>query len=279
MTGYPAPDIVLDVNLRNPGQFFACCGVLELASRMWPGSEAWFVAENGAATFRAVTGSGSNDPLGEIVDHLLAEGPTVQFAKDHEDYSPDRKPVILRAPFDLRLDWWLDSYRGGDKSELKVWAGKQTPEQNFRFLKQTWSEIVAGMEQSSSARRNMLGQRRPIVIDGRPKAARFGVDPSASWEAQDVGFSPDEQGYGVAASPATEILAAIGLQRCRPVRDEASRGRWFVYHVWADPIQINVAQAAVAGVGRAVEANTFRVVMRNSQYGNFGWAKRWEQKR
>jgi CRISPR-associated protein Csx14 len=38
----PDPDLTLAVTPRNPGQFFACCGVLELASRLWPGSEGWF---------------------------------------------------------------------------------------------------------------------------------------------------------------------------------------------------------------------------------------------
>src|SRR6476646_1225323 len=32
--------VVMD--LTNPGQFFACCGLLELADRLWPGAEGWF---------------------------------------------------------------------------------------------------------------------------------------------------------------------------------------------------------------------------------------------
>jgi hypothetical protein len=30
------------VDLTNPGQFFACCGLLEFADRLWPGAEGWF---------------------------------------------------------------------------------------------------------------------------------------------------------------------------------------------------------------------------------------------
>ena len=30
------------VDPTNPGQFFACCGLLELADRLWPGAEGWF---------------------------------------------------------------------------------------------------------------------------------------------------------------------------------------------------------------------------------------------
>ena len=36
----------MTVDPTNPGQFFACCGLLELADRLWPGAEGWF-AENG----------------------------------------------------------------------------------------------------------------------------------------------------------------------------------------------------------------------------------------
>lgn len=30
---------------RNPGQFFACCGLLELAHRLWPGATGWFAQD------------------------------------------------------------------------------------------------------------------------------------------------------------------------------------------------------------------------------------------
>lgn len=38
----PNPSITVAVDPTNPGQFFACCGLLELADRLWPGAEGWF---------------------------------------------------------------------------------------------------------------------------------------------------------------------------------------------------------------------------------------------
>jgi hypothetical protein len=38
----PDPSICVNVDVTNPGQFFACCGFLELAGRLWPGAEGWF---------------------------------------------------------------------------------------------------------------------------------------------------------------------------------------------------------------------------------------------
>ena len=33
------PNITVNVDVANPGQFFACCGLLELADRLWPRAE------------------------------------------------------------------------------------------------------------------------------------------------------------------------------------------------------------------------------------------------
>ena len=33
---YPEPSITVNVDVTNPGQFLACCGLLELADRLWP---------------------------------------------------------------------------------------------------------------------------------------------------------------------------------------------------------------------------------------------------
>jgi len=37
-----APSFSVSVDVTNSGQFFACCGILELAHRLWPGAEGWF---------------------------------------------------------------------------------------------------------------------------------------------------------------------------------------------------------------------------------------------
>ncbi len=261
-TDHPLPDITLDVDLRNPGQFFACCGLLELASRLWPGSEGWFVGEGSRAAFHIATYSGHNDPLGRIVRELCDPDEFVAIAEEEgvEKIQADRQPVVL-LPFGLRLDWWLDAYGDSDKSELKVWAGRQTPERNMNGLRGVWRKNV----ERTPADVQLYSQRWPVT-------GRFGFDPSASWEALDVGFSPDEQDIPVLTSPATEILAAIGLQRCRPLPVEGKR-RWFAYHVWQEPLDITVAPAVMAGVGGVACAFEFPVVMRSAQYGTFGWAK------
>jgi CRISPR-associated protein Csx14 len=261
----PPSDITLDLNLRNPGQFFACCGVLELANQLWPGSEGWFAGQGSRGTFNVATHSGHNDPLSEIVRELCDAEDLVAIAPDDgvEDLQADRQPIDL-LPFRLRLDWWLDSYSGADKSELKVWAGQQTPVRNINGLRQAWRDI------RSRASEECLSHQ--FFRERWPMKGRFGFDPSASWEALDVGFSPDEQDIPVQTSPATEILAAIGLQRCRPAPIERKR-RWFSYRPWETPLDIIVVPVAIVGAGQPGAGYEFPVVMRNAQYGSFGWAK------
>ena len=38
----PIPSIRVKVDVTNPGQFFACCGLLELADRLWKINEKWW---------------------------------------------------------------------------------------------------------------------------------------------------------------------------------------------------------------------------------------------
>jgi CRISPR-associated protein Csx14 len=259
----PLPDITIDVNLRNPGQFFACCGLLELTSRLWPESEGWFSGDSSRAAFHVATGSGHNDPLSEIVNILSRPEDLVEIPADEgiDKIKADRQPVIL-LPFKLRLDWWLDSYGTGDKSELKVWAGQQTPKRNLNSLRVAWQTIRAQTSEGSPS---------ALLRERAPTTGRFGFDPSASWEALDVGFSPDEQNLPVQTSPATEILAVVGLQRCRPTLVQDKRRR-FSYWPWQTPIGIVTAPVAVIGAIGSRSGYEFPVVMRNAQYGSFGWS-------
>lgn len=41
------PNLTIKVDVTNPGQFFACCGLFELAHRLWPGVEAYFDGKEG----------------------------------------------------------------------------------------------------------------------------------------------------------------------------------------------------------------------------------------
>jgi CRISPR-associated protein Csx14 len=100
---------------------------------------------------------------------------------------------------------------------------------------------------------------------------RFGFDPSPAWNALDVGFSLNEQGVEVESSPATELLAAVGLQRFRPVMNENRDG--LDYFTWHSPLPPLVAAAAMAGAIRDRRALRYRAsVTTRGQYAALGFA-------
>ncbi len=199
----PEPTIRVNVDVTNPGQFFACCGLLELADRLWPGAEGWF-QENQFC----IAASGS---LSEIIHGLKDCQPCVCS----DEGEPSINPVKIEK-FNLKLNWWLrDDWsrfrdkpkekRGGlMKSELKFWAGNQSSGQLVR-------KLLSELPNPTSTKELDYFEPSKCI------SSRFGLDSGPAWTALDAGFSINEHPIGVKASAAVELLAAIGLQRCRPV--------------------------------------------------------------
>jgi hypothetical protein len=93
----------------NPGQYFAACGLFELADRRWRGAEAWFDRDE----FHIGPVNGTLTDLLEV----LGKAELAQVDEEGDLSSP----IEVGAPFNLRLDWWTDEQAGG--KQLKVWAG------------------------------------------------------------------------------------------------------------------------------------------------------------
>src|SRR5713101_7923646 len=100
--------IRINVDPTNPGQFFACCGLLELAYRLRPGAEGWFEGKS-----FCISGGGE---LAELIRGVIS----AEFAQLDPD-DDTGSPIEIRSPFrPFRLDWWQDDRAGG--KDLKVWA-------------------------------------------------------------------------------------------------------------------------------------------------------------
>src|SRR3990172_7193974 len=99
MTDNPQPSITVNVDVSNPGQFFACCGLFELADRLWPGAEGGFDGQS----FCLLT-----DDRTKTLSDLLAEAREMTFpvgneAEDDKGESDDKNddlPVEL-----IELKW------------------------------------------------------------------------------------------------------------------------------------------------------------------------------
>jgi CRISPR-associated protein Csb3 len=139
---YPEPNITVNVDITNPGQFFACCGLLELADRLWPGAEGWF---NAVGSEFHIASEGELDELvnafkiADISSSLSINqrkrlATLLSVAKSSlttEDLDEKKQlqaawraeRLCVSPPFSLWLDWWRDDH--GNRTELKTWAAKQ----------------------------------------------------------------------------------------------------------------------------------------------------------
>lgn len=208
--------ICLDVDLTNPGQFFGCCGVFELAQRLWPHATAYF-----EGTQLVV----SDGDLKELVAKT-AQTPLEVLEPANQTSSALR----LAGPFDLRIDWWKVE-RG-----LKTWAGRMSVDRIATNLQRdlpntlsngffNYGHVVVGTD----------GKKvEPYYFDGRRGAAALPLD---------VGFSSDALSLETVAFSATEFFTLLGLQRFRPSEVKL---RVYRYRAWRVPLPVTLAALAAA---------------------------------
>ena len=229
----------LAIDPTNPGQFFACCGLLELADRLWPdkGAAGWF--EGGEFCMCA---PGTLDELWRAI---------VSVELEQLDPSDDMaSPMRLSNPFDFILDWWKDDETGG--RSLKVWAGSM---RSVRIAQAMKAAVV------DAAERERPLDYAAIVYDPykpRDKVEPFYYDSRRGWNAQpiDIGFSPNALDMKTTAYPAVEFLCVVGLQRFRP--RPTSKRRVFDYSLWHAPLTPMLAAAAAAGVKPMADGTGYR---------------------
>lgn len=210
------PNITIPVDLTNPGQFFACCGLLELADRLWPGAEGWFQQ----MSFQIKT---SDHP--HTLQELLRETQRLQFDvgddDDSEDTENDKEESGSVQPIELRwsndkyailLDWWSDK-------GIKPWAGSMKERVILRAM---LSAIDPTKPEPFNDLRRVQYQSPKVGKNGKLKKPQkkepFYFDPRRGNKAHplDCGFSPDTQKMEAECCPALEALCFVGLQRARP---------------------------------------------------------------
>jgi hypothetical protein len=223
------PTLCVNVDPTNPGQFFACCGLLEVADRLWDGAEAWFAR----GQFHLAT----RGPFPELI-RTVAAAELVQLDPD-DDASSAIGIMLAHRP--LRLDWWLDERAGG--KDLKVWAGTMKSVRIARGM-----QHALGDARFHGADLFDVGQVTYDPLDPEKKVEPFYFDarrgPNA--HSRDVGFSPNDLQMTTTAFPAVEFFCLLGLQRALPAR--TGQPRVFEYYTWAVPLPPGLIPAAVCGL-------------------------------
>jgi hypothetical protein len=224
-------DICVPADLSNPGQFFACCGLLELADRLWPSAAGWFDLGGPGTVFRIATRPDAS------LEDLLACARSVEFDVRGEEGGDDDgggpiEPIVVRSPIKLVLDWWSDK-------SIKPWAGSM----NERLI------LGAMLRAIDTTKPDPFNDFR-VVRDPKTRKKRepfyFDCRRGSNAHPLDSGFSPDTQEMESDCCPAVEALCFIGLQRARPVptgRPNQSR-----YTVWTDRLPANAIAPVVCGL-------------------------------
>lgn len=218
------PTIRVQVDPTNPGQFFACCGLFEIASRLCRSSEGWFESEQ----FTLACAVSLKEILRVVRDARLV-------SVDPE--TPTTSPLLFPSPIGLCLDWWLDTRAGG--STFKTWAGQQK-------VVSIASAMQAAIDNEALDEHSLLNTSA-VLYDGEgSKVEPFYLDArrAAQSHSLDVGFSPDAQKMLMPVFAAVEFLCLIGLQRFRP--RYIRKVDHFEYCAWSVPLSVSVASAAAA---------------------------------
>lgn len=258
----------LAADVTNPGQFFACCGLLELADRHWSGADGWF--EPGAFCLAA-----HDVGVAPRLSDLVGAAAAASFGKCRDEDEDTVAPLRLGAPFDLRLDWWLDDRSGG--SQFKTWAGQQKV---VRIAGAMHATLPADDVDPAA-----LLQRAAVMFDpAEPKKTvePFYLDARRASQAHsvDIGFSPDAQNFAMPVYAAVEFFCLVGLQRFRPA---ANADRTFSYWTWSRATPLSPLTAAAVASGGASLPGTaeyrFRLLYRTKYLKGFLPAQLWRSAR
>lgn len=299
------PTFSVNVELTNPGHFFACCGLLELAGRLWTSAEGWFDTRNSQFLLSAE----SHDDDMRILLQRLARCPITGLTPDEqvERQSLDEKRRSLRKekkelseseenrrmelgvrarkgdvtiglPFHLTLNWWQTE--SDDDVTPKTWAGLQEIHKVARAAQDAMiriedSEALLEFNCVLRTPREYRKEKTESAESAKP-VEPFYFDARRFAHALDTGWSLDTQDAETVAYPAVELLALIGIQRFRPLPVEFTRS--FEYSAWSAPLPATVASAVTSGAVSFSSIERFRFDLRfrddQKRYKAFGFATR-----
>ncbi len=265
----------IPVDVTNPGQFYACCGLLELATMADSEATAWF-GDDGFIV------SAATDPRELSEDAELAidmrrhdldrmaelrqikgirkrgkKDPTLGELKEFDAAEREAAVWITADQKKINIGWW----RHGPSGEVKTWAGGQV--------------TVGAVQAMQKAALPLLHAETPFDEAARVAAKPFYFDCRSGGDAVDQGFSADQvKNVVVLAYPVVEFLAFIGLNRFRPGGHER---RVKYYATWTTPLPATLAAPAATGLLPAFAADAYRYRLHprdaSFRYKSFGRAE------
>jgi CRISPR-associated protein Csb3 len=239
-------DASIPVDLFNPGQVFACLGLVEALLQLGRPAEGAFDWSDAAQTRFLVRTPGDTSPVALVVEFLaqaevFAEapsgmtwdaewkttwGPPPRLMPRNQGYpfalptSPATLACALqRGPDRVQIDYWGDATQ---RDNVKLWGG-------------------AGGYPGAALARDALALARPGLVAATadpfavsaPQSSSFRLDWRRDYIPIDAGFSLNDHGDGMSTVgfPLVELLGAVGLSHARPGRTSRRDKLDYVYAV------------------------------------------------
>lgn len=236
----------------NPGQFYACCALIDLFDLSGARVQSRFeVSDDHPRTAEFALLSEQQIDLSLLLGELRAASFEVV---NHAEKAV--KPIRLRlARGEILLDWWFDPFRSKTVS-IKCWAGQVTTE---RLI----AELLPVIDPTANALN--------LFQIPRMMKTRFGVDPRSAWNSLDLGYSPNEHNQDATTYPLVELLGAIGLQGFRPKSDIRSSVGYSAWKNWLPRVPARRA-ATIGWPGLSCSSYQFSIEKRGQSYKFFTFA-------
>lgn len=233
------------VDLFNPGQVFACLGLLEAADVLCGDAEACFDWSNASDVRFRLRANGPESPVERVMRFLdqaearaeVVEGsPNIEAWKDAWGPSPTVVPKATGYPFpDPRSPATLVCalVAGDHRLTLDHW-GDETGRDNVKFWAGAGGYPGAGLAKDALALvrgRAARAAADPFALSA-PQSSSFRLDWRRDYVPIDAGFSVNAHGdMQTQGFPLVELLAALGLSHARPRRPNRRDKLVYVYAV------------------------------------------------
>jgi CRISPR-associated protein Csx14 len=266
-------EATIPVDLRNPGQVFACLGLMEAGEILCGPVEGSFGYRHGETnTAFSLAVADTEDPIERVLaflttaeveaeapkgsDLLLAKWNLSCHAREDPIFpaptpdSPATLPVFLCAEGRrIPIEYWLDDGR----DNVKFWAG-QAGYPGAALVRDALAPLkLLGRNALAEARADPFGV-------AAPQSSSFRFDWRRDYIPMEVGFSPNRHtGITMVGYPLVEILAAIGMQHARPERPNPRDKLTYRYGVSNARMPTVLARAVLGAQSLGFPMRVFRM--------------------
>jgi CRISPR-associated protein Csb3 len=265
----------IPVDLLNPGQVFACLGIMEAAEVLVGPCIGEFIGGRGSTRAQfSVTVDDKINAVEEAIEFLVTStvtacsplGSELSAAKWEVDThvredrafpfsipdTPATLPALLTDPRgrSIAIEHWGDGGASG-RDNVKFWAGAG----GYPGVALARDAIELLEPLRSRVPSEVL--RDPFAVPF-PQSSSFRFDWRRDYVPMDVGFSPNNHGTSIkmVGYPLVEMFAAIGLQHARPHRIDKLNYRYAVAHA---ALPTTLVRAVLGGHSLNFPSRTFRM--------------------